>query len=278
MHADGEIVVTGLRFPEGPVWTDGAVYVMEIDAGTVARWSEDAGLERVATTAGGPNGATLGSDGALYVTQNGGIFGAPRVTAGIQRVTLAGEVAMVATEVAGLVLDGPNDLAFGPDGRLYFTDPRNPVDPDAADGPGRLFALDLENGSGELLAEVGDVYPNGIGFLADGTLVWTESGSRRVMAMRDGVPEVLVELPARHLPDGMCVGADGTLYVASTYGHCVSVVVDGVVVDRLMCGNGMATNCCFGGTDLYVTESRHGALWRFALAVEGLTLHTGRTG
>jgi sugar lactone lactonase YvrE len=68
------------------------------------------------------------------------------------------------------------------------------------------------------------------------------------------------------------VGVDGRLYVASTYGHCVSVVDNGVVVDRLRCGDGMVTNCCFGGTDLYVTESRHGTLWRIPVGVEGLPL------
>jgi sugar lactone lactonase YvrE len=34
----------------------------------------------------------------------------------------------------------------------------------------------------------------------------------------------------------------------------------------------MPTNCCFGGTDLYVTESRHGTLWRFPLDRKGLDL------
>jgi sugar lactone lactonase YvrE len=37
----------------------------------------------------------------------------------------------------------------------------------------------------------------------------------------------------------------------------------------------MVTNCCFGGTDLYVTESRHGTVWRFPLGREGLPLPHG---
>jgi sugar lactone lactonase YvrE len=135
-----------------------------------------------------------------------------------------------------------------------------------------VFAVDLDSGEGELVVELGPVFPNGIAFLADGTLLWTESFTRRVMTLSDGLPELLVELPERHAPDGMCVGADGLLYVASTFAHCVSVLDGATIVDRLMCGDGMATNCCFGGTDLYVTESRRGTVWRYPLGREGLRL------
>ena len=55
----------------------------------------------------------------------------------------------------------------------------------------------------------------------------------------------------------------------------MSVVQDGAIVDKLPCADGMVTNCCFGGTDLYVTDSRNGTLWRYALGVAGLPLHTG---
>jgi sugar lactone lactonase YvrE len=105
--------------------------------------------------------------------------------------------------------------------------------------------------------------------------MWTESFTRRVMALVDGKPEMVIQLPERHAPDGMCVGAGGELYVASTYAHCVSIVEHGAIVDKLMCGDGMATNCCFGGTDLYITESRRGTLWRYGLGREGLALPYG---
>jgi gluconolactonase len=274
-----DVVAAGLDFPEGPVWVDGALWFTEIRGGVVSRWTPDGGVERVATTGGGPNGAALGPDGTLYVTQNGGMVATEaRATAGIQRVTPDGGVDMVLTEVAGLTLEGPNDLAFAPDGRLCFTDPRGSDDPARNDRSGRLFAVDLVTGEGELLLEVGPVFPNGIAFLADGTLVWTESFSRRVMRLAAGGPEVVATLPERHFPDGLAIGADGRWYVASTYAHCVSVLDDGEIVDRLVCGDGMVTNCCFGGTDIYVTESRRGTLWRFAVGTEGLPLHTGAAG
>jgi gluconolactonase len=273
MH--GDIIASGLRFPEGPVWLgDGSVALVEIEGGCVSRWTPDGAVERVVETGGGPNGAALAPDGELFVTQNGGMSAEGRVTPGILRVDLSSRTAELAiTAVAGVTLDGPNDLTFGADGRLYITDPRGAADPARNDAPGRLFAVDPATGEGELLAELGPVFPNGIAFAPDGTLLWTESFSRRVMARRNGIPEVVIELPERHAPDGMCVGADGTLYVASTYAHCVSVIRDGEIVERLVCGDGMVTNCCFGGTDLYVTDSRRGNLYRFPLGVEGLPLH-----
>ncbi len=269
---NGEVIASGLEFPEGPAWVDGTLWFTEIVAGVVSRWTSAGGVERIATTGGGPNGAALGADSTLYVTQNGGMDAASRTTAGIQRITLDGDVDMVVTEVAGLTLEGPNDLAFAPDGRLCFTDPRGPDDPARNDRPGRLFAVDLTTGEGELLLEVGPVFPNGIAFLADGTLVWTESFTRRVMRLGAGGPELVVALPERHFPDGLAIGADGRWYVASTYAHCVSVIEGSEIVDRLVCGDGMVTNCCFGGTDLYVTESRRGTLWRFPVGIEGLPL------
>src|SRR5215203_217767 len=69
---DGEIVATGLRFPEGPVWSNGRVYITEVEGGTIACWTGGTTAEHFATTGGGPNGATRRSDGSLYVTQNGG--------------------------------------------------------------------------------------------------------------------------------------------------------------------------------------------------------------
>jgi len=275
MGAEGEVIASDLAFPEGPVWREGQLLFTEIEGGVVSRWTADEGVERLATTGGGPNGAALGPGGALYVTQNGGMTAAARVTSGIQRVDQDGTVTMAVTAVAGTTLEGPNDLAFGPDGRLWFTDPRGAADPARNDRAGRLFAVDVESGEGELVLELGAVFPNGIAFLADGTLIWTESFSRRVMALVGGRPEVVIELPERYHPDGLCVAAEGRLLVASTYARCVSVVDDGSIVDELRCGDGMVTNCCFGGTDLFVSESRHGTLWRFPLGEEGLPLHAG---
>lgn len=278
----GEIVAEKLAFPEGPVWHGGMLYFVEIASGAVSRFRPGHGVDRVALPGGGPNGATLGPGHALYVTQNGGMTRDSRRTPAIQLLALntdadlaTGLASDLTREVAGLKLDAPNDLAFGPDGRLYFTDPRGLPDRALNKQPGRIFAWDLERACGELVIELGAVFPNGIGFDRAGSLTWTETFSRRVMALRDDKLELVAELPERHFPDGFCIDEENRLYVASTYGHCVNIIEDGRIVERLVCGDGMPTNCSFAGTDLYVTESRHGTLWRFAVGVRGLALHDG---
>ncbi|MFV0306723.1 MAG: SMP-30/gluconolactonase/LRE family protein [Desertimonas sp.] len=273
------VVARGLQFPEGPVWHDDSLLITEIVGGRIARWRPGSGEETdvIAETGGGPNGATLGPDGALYVTQNGGMFSEVRVEPGIVRVDLAdGSWDYVATEVAGRRLGAPNDLAFGPDGRLWFTDPNGPDDPSKNQNPGRLFAFDVASGVGELIRELGPVFPNGIAFDPAGRLLWTESFTRQVVAGDGDETSTLLVLPERHYPDGFCVGADGTLYVGATYAHCVAVVRDGEIVDRLPCGDAMITNCCFGGPDgrtLYATDSRRGLIWAVELDGPGLPLH-----
>ncbi len=66
-------VASGLEFPEGPVWMpDGSVLVVEIKRGTLSRVEPDGTVKVVAETGGGPNGAAIGPDGAVYVCNNGG--------------------------------------------------------------------------------------------------------------------------------------------------------------------------------------------------------------
>lgn len=271
----GEEIASGLNFPEGPVWWNGALHMVEVLGGTIARWTESEGLTRVATPGGGPSGTTLSADGTLYVSQNGGVGTPTRTQAGIQRVEPDGTVKMAFTSIGGFDLSAPSDLVAGPDGRLYVSDPGDVIDPAGDVRPGRIFAVDPAAGDGELVVEVGPVYPNGIAFSPDGTLTWSESFSQRISVLGDGgAPELLLQLPPTHMPDGMRFDDSGLCYVASPTASCVVVLDGGSKIAELPCGDGLVTSCCFIDGDLYVTaagaspigrpeEAKPGALWRF---------------
>lgn len=168
-------LVEGLGHPEGPdVLPDGRIVMVETYTGKLVAWSSELGLHDYSLCGGGPNACVLGSDGAVYLTQNGGTAGAWKAAVmsapSIQRAWPDGRCETVADNVAGMSLQAPNDLTFGPDGRLYFTDPAD-YDPDNP-GPGRVFAI-APDGTGELLEDLSGSFPNGIAVEADGSIVWS---------------------------------------------------------------------------------------------------------
>ena len=273
------VVAEGLGFTEGPVWTrDGRLLVTSIDHGVVYEIDAAGRARVIAETGGGPNGLTEGADGTLYVAQNGGIFGEnsrSRMAAapGIQAI----EGASVRYVAEGL--GAPNDLCFGPDGRLYFTDPRGWARPDDLP-PGRVYAM-APGGAPELLAE-GPAFTNGIAFGPDATRLYVaETFGRRVLVypVRGGTlgePQEFCKIDPG-MPDGMGFDADGLLYVAATVAEEIQVFdAKGACVQRLRCGdNSLITNCCFGGSDgttLYATDSRRQRVLAFDLGARGLPL------
>ncbi len=272
------IIAGDLGFTEGPVWTrDGRLLITSISHGAVYE-IDGGGARVVAKTEGGPNGMTEGDDGALYIAQNSGLYGTGEKTAepatpGIQRI--------VGSAVSYLAegLDAPNDCCFGPDGRLYFTDPRGSVEA-AGELQGRVYAMEPD-GQPVLLAE-GLSYTNGIAFGPDASRLYVaETLKQRVLVypIRDGglgEPSEFCRTDPG-FPDGMCFDEAGRLYVAATLAADVQVfAADGRCVDHLSCGEGsVPTNCCFGGPDgrtLFVTDSRGERVLAFDLDVRGLPL------
>ena len=259
---EGTLLASNLGFPEGPViMSNGSVVLCDGNTGELLRW-KDGAMSTFATTGGSPWGAVLGTDGAIYVTQGGNVPGSPdqSAVAGIQRVSTDGSVELLSAAIGGYDLAGPNDLAFGPDGRLWFTDSGTEGDDRYAEQqPGRLYVLDA-SGGGELVIERPGVYPNGIAFDAQGRLYWTESMGHRVCRLENGEATTFAQLSDGHVPEGR-------------------------ILEEIVIGE-CATNCIFDGPTLWVTATKvaelgyqqtTGTFWSIATdATGGLPLIPGK--
>ncbi|WP_051371329.1 SMP-30/gluconolactonase/LRE family protein [Mesorhizobium loti] len=255
-----EVVATGLGWPEGPtVLPDGRVVIVESYRSQLTAIHPDGTARRFAYVAGAPNACVLGSDGLLYVCQNGGTTGpwraAEMTKPSIQRVAEGGKPEILLTEVSGIRLNGPNDLVFAADGRLIFSDPGtyNPGNPD----PSYIFAVNPDGSAYLALGFDEPTFPNGVAVEADGSIVWGESYTGRVKRQRpDGSVEDLGRLPGDNpIPDGLKVGADGRLYVTDIAANGIHVLKpDGTAEGFFICGKA-TTNCVFSGEMLWVTNA-----------------------
>lgn len=292
MKATLETLATGLGHPEGPdILPDGRIVMVETYTSKIIAHSAERGIHDYAICGGGPNACMLGSDGAVYITQNGGTVGAWKAEImappSIQKAWPDGRVEVVVEEVDGVPLNAPNDLSFGPDGRLYFTDPGDYL-PERR-STGRIFALNPD-GTGELLDEIPASYPNGIVVEPDGSIVWVESYERGVYRLRPGGTSSLIHmLPEKHVPDGLKIAANGDLWITTVFGGSIDIIAaDGTAVDSLETG-GVPLNCVFHEGDLIVTDfgditaitdqaPMDGRLWKLRVGVRGMPLFRGRIG
>src|SRR6202008_226340 len=121
-----EQVCDGLEFPEGPIaMADGSVIVVEVKGQALTRVLPDGRKELVVRTGGGPNGAAIGPDGAIWIANNGGaFFHADSYQGGyIQRYDpRTGELSTVYEACDGARLIAPNALVFDRQGGLGSSD------------------------------------------------------------------------------------------------------------------------------------------------------------
>jgi gluconolactonase len=275
MHID--VIADGLGFTEGPVWLpDHRVALTSISHGCVYIVDpRDGALERI-DTGGGPNGLACSADGTLYVAQNGGAWGASGTAEpGVQVIT--GSHVDYLVEGLGV----PNDLTFGPDGRLWITDTRAQFDVSTPDAglPGHVYATDVDSGDTRLVIDDGPVFINGLGFDRDGSrLLVTATLSSQLLSYvispdgAVGAPE-LVHTFDDGWPDGMTVSAHGDYWVALTAADRIDVVDTwGRRVGEIgLPAGSLPTNVCIGGRrydELFVTAAHSESLLRILFAGE----------
>jgi gluconolactonase len=211
----------------------------------------------------------------------------------VLHVSAEGKIIGKASEKCGeKALRGPNDLSLDVKNKgFYFTDPGGSDDKKLI---GTIHYVD-DKGVTQLCAE-GLAFPNGIVLTPDGKrLLVAESKKNRVLEYRIEAPgklgamKVFCDLPSKageqidNQPDGMCLDAEGNLYVAH-YGMRQVQVLDptGKVIRRFPGGNLTTSNVAFGGADLdtlYITGGikgegdSEGGLFRIKLVgVKGLKI------
>ena len=301
---ESTLVTEGLRFPEGPVaLPDGRVLLVEIARGTITEVAPDGAQRIVATPGGGPNGAALGPDGALYICNNGGFEWHERdgrlypgdqpadYSGGrIERLDLTtGELTVLYDACEGRPLCGPNDLVFDRTGGFWFTD-HGKNRPLNRDRTGVFYA----RADGSEIKQV--IFPlegpNGIGLSpAEDALYVAETLTGRVWEWRLTGPGVLTA-ERRDRPDGgrLLPAPPGyllydSLAVDSLGRVCVATLIQGgiTVIDPVAntaelrrFDDILTTNICFGGPDLrtaFLTLSSTGRLVSVPWDAPGLALN-----
>lgn len=295
-------IASGLQFPEGPIWcSDGSLLLVEIRRGTLTRVRPGAAPEVVADCGGGPNGAAVGPDGAIYICNNGGFQwreSKGRMLPGeqpdtyrggsIQRVELqSGRVETLYTECDGNPLRGPNDIVFDSSGGFWFTD-MGKQRPRDRDRTGIYYARP----DGSFIAERAfplDGGPNGIGLSpAQDRLYVAETYSACVhsweiaepgeLRLQPGTPHggtLLGRRPYGEFLDSLAVDAEGNVCVATIRNGGITIFSPQGAQRHIASDDFMTTNICFGGANLrtaYLTLSSTGRLVACDWPTPGLPL------
>ncbi|MEU1805645.1 SMP-30/gluconolactonase/LRE family protein [Streptomyces sp. NPDC019937] len=156
-----------------------------------------------------------------------------------------------------------NDAAVAPDGSLWAGTMRY----DEAAGGGTLSRIGSDGSVAEILPDV--AVSNGTGWSPDGRLMYyVDSPTRRVDVFDVTGEGVTGRRPLAHIedgagfPDGLCVDADGCVWVALWDGGAVRRYTPDGTLDRVIpLPFPRPTACAFGGaglSDLYVSSARVG--------------------
>jgi gluconolactonase len=288
-----ESICDNFQFPEGPVaLSDGSVLVVEVQGRALTRVEPDGRKVILVETGGGPNGAAIGPDGAIWIANNGGAFFYPDTYRGgfIQRYDQAtGMLVTVYEACDGARLIAPNDLVFDAQGGLWFTDHGLPTE----DGRqfGSLYYC-KSDGSQITRQRKRLLSPNGVGLSPDGTVVYvadTEMGrlwafdvtqpGRLAPQDRHAPGRVVTNLPGFQMLDSLAVEAGGKV-CAATIGWNgqggITMFDPGGTMEFMASPDPVTTNICFGGADMrdaWITGSGTGKLYKCRWPRPGLKLN-----
>jgi sugar lactone lactonase YvrE len=255
------VLTTDLGLPEGPRWHNGTLYVSDITAGSVVAVDGAGNRRVVAAVAAQPSGLGWLPDGRMLVVS--------MLDRRLNILEPDGAIREL-VDLTGLAVDRCNDMVVDDGGLAYVGD--YPVSPGATPQErlenavgSNLILVDTATGTAHVAAD-DLLIPNGVVISPDGgTLIVAETGGYRLTAF-DRQPDgtltdrrIWAELTIA--PDGICLDADGCVWVASPYPSSVVQRVEegGRVLAQLSTEDPATYACALGGSDgctLFLTQSR----------------------
>lgn len=247
-----DLIHTGCRWAEGPVWFKDGNYLVwsDIPNNRMMRYIPDGGVSVYRADARYSNGNTRDRQGRLVTCEHG----ARRVT----RTEIDGSITVLADSFEGKRLNSPNDVVVRSDGSIWFTDPTYGIQSDyeghkatPEQETNNVYRVDPQTGAVEAIVR-DFVQPNGLAFSPDETKLYVaDSGSPRHIRVFDVVDgrtlangRVFCTVDPG-LPDGFRFDIDGNLWTSAGDGvHCFAP--DGTLIGKILTPERVA-NLTFGG-------------------------------
>ena len=286
-----EKVATGFLFTEGPMWHNGALWFSDLMGNKMYSLSADGTLKLLLDHAGGRDSFPAGSYGgsnAMVTDRDGTVLMMQHAARRIVRVDSKLAVTPFLTAHDGKQFNSPNDLAFSPDGALYFTDPPfgffNPATPNAdLDKDSRrqiAFNGVYRYRDGKVTPVITDLpRPNGLAFSTDGKVLYVANTAGPAAYYRYDVKadgtlgprQLFADLTKETgdgVPDGLKVDSRGNLWASGPGGFRIYSST-GEVLGQIVLPE-VAANLAWGGPDgrtAYFTAST--GIYRLAMKIPG---------
>ena len=239
------VLLDGLVFPECPRWHQGKLWFSDMGGRHVLTVDAE-GRSEVKASVERPAGLGFLPDGRLLMVSEADPF--------LRRLDPDGLHTVADISSLGNVV--LNDMVVDKQGRAYIGDDAFDMAAGTPPRPGRLILV-TPDGSARVVAEnLG--FPNGMVLTPDGkTLIVAETIGRRLTAFEvaaDGSlagRRLFADVGADGLmPDGICLDAEGAVWLASVAtGEFVRVVEGGAVTQRIPVPGKWALACMLGGQD-----------------------------
>ncbi len=247
-------VLRDLTFTEAPRWHAGRLWFSDFYSHRVIAIGPAGTAETIVTVPAQPSGLGWRPDGTLLIVS----------MLDRKLMRLAGTGLELVADLSHLAGGPCNDMVVDRAGRAYVGNFGFDRYQGEAERPATLACI-APDGTVSAAAE-GLHFPNGTVITPDGgTMIIAETMGQRLTSFRvaaDGTlhdRRVFADLPG-HFPDGICLDAEGAIWIADARGpDLLRVRQGGEIVDRIALPEGrFAYACMLGGTDrrdLYVSTA-----------------------